>query len=91
PWALFLSFVCPHPPYIAPPELYDRYPLDQIPMPPQWRTADWPDHPAMAYFRRFFGFDPQFAEREIRRMNAAYYGACTWLDQQIGRVLSALD
>ncbi|MEZ4661744.1 MAG: sulfatase-like hydrolase/transferase [Caldilineaceae bacterium] len=91
PWALFLSFVCPHPPYIAPPELYERYPLDQISMPPQWRTADWPDHPAMRYFRRFFGFAPQFEEAEIRRMNAAYYGACTWLDQQIGRVLSALE
>lgn len=91
PWALFLSFVCPHPPYIAPPELYARYPLEQIPMPPQWRAEEWPAHPAMSYFRHFFGFDPQFEEDEIRRMNAAYYGACTWLDQQIGRVLNELD
>jgi len=90
PWVLFLSFVCPHPPYIAPPELYDLYPLDQVPMPPQWQQADWPDHPALNTMRRFFGMDQQFDEEIIRRMNAAYYGACTHLDQQIGRVLSAL-
>lgn len=91
PWALFLSFVCPHPPYIAPPELYELYPLDQIPMPPQWQQADWPDHPAIADFRHFFGLTKQFDEEVVRRMNAAYYGACTHLDQQIGRVLAALD
>lgn len=91
PWALFLSLVCPHPPYIAPPELYDLYPPDEIPLPPQWRESDWPDHPAMDYFRRYFTFAPQFDEATIRRMNAAYYGVVTYLDQQIGRVLAALE
>lgn len=91
PWVLFLSFVCPHPPYIAPPELYDLYPLDQIPMPPQWQQTDWPDHPAMDYIRQFFGITKQFDEEVVRRLNAAYYGACTHLDQQIGRVLQVLE
>lgn len=91
PWALFLSLVCPHPPYIAPPELYDLYPPDEILLPPQWRESDWPDHPAIDYFRRYFTFAPQFDEATIRRMNAAYYGVVTYLDQQIGRVLAALE
>ncbi len=91
PWCLFLSYVCPHPPYISPPDLYDIYDPDELPMPPQWRTQDWPDHPAMDYFRRFFTFDPQFPEAIIRQLNAAYYGVCTYLDSQIGRVLNTLD
>ncbi len=91
PWALFLSFVCPHPPYIAPPELYDLYAPDEMPLPPQWRAEEWPDHPAMAYFRRFFSFDTPFDERDLRKLAAAYYGACTYLDRQIGRVLDALE
>ena len=91
PWALFLSFVCPHPPYIAPPALVDLYPPDDLPMPPQWRAGEWPDHPALAHFRRFFAYDTPFEEHELRRLAAAYYGACTYLDRQIGRVLDALE
>ena len=89
-WCLFLSFVCPHPPYIAPPELYERYPLDQVPLAPQWRRADWPEHPALAYLRRFFDFERGFDEEVMRRVAATYLAACTYLDQQIGRVLAAL-
>jgi len=91
PWCAFLSFVCPHPPYIAPPDAFALYDPDQLPLPPQWRQTEWPDHPAIDYFRRFFTFDPQFPEAIVRRMNAAYCGVCTYLDAQIGRVLNALD
>lgn len=91
PWVLFLSFVCPHPPYIAPEAFYRLYPHEQLPLPPQWRPEDWPDHPAIDYFRRFFGFDQVFEEATLRRLTATYYGVCTYLDYQIGRVLAALQ
>lgn len=91
PWALFVSLVCPHPPYIAPPELYDLYPLDEIELPPQWRKGDWPDHPVLNFYRRFFGIEEGFSEEVLRRYNAAYYGAVTHLDRQIGRILDALE
>ena len=91
PWVVFLNFVCPHPPYIAPPEIYARYPHADVPLPPQWTPDTWPDHPALDYFRRFFRFDQGHSEETVRRVTAAYYGTTTYLDQQIGRVLSALD
>ena len=91
PWALFASFVCPHQPYNSFQELYDLYPLDQIEMPPQWHPDEWPRHPALDYFRRFFDMDTPFAEDVIRKQNAAYMGACTHLDNQIGRMLKALE
>ena len=90
PWVLFLSFVCPHPPYIAPPELFESYPPESLPLPAQWHSNDWPDHPAIRRFRRFFHYDRGFSESELRNVTAAYYGACTHLDRQVGRVLNAL-
>ena len=91
PWALFLSFVTPHPPWFAPSESYALYPHEQISMPHQWQAEDWPRHPAYEYMRRFFSSERPFPEATIRRLNAVYYGICTFLDQQIGRVLAALD
>lgn len=90
PWALFLSFVCPHPPYIAPQSFFDLYPPEDLSMPPQWRAEEWPDHPAIDYFRHFFSYNEQFSEEEIRKLIAAYYGVCTYLDEQIGHVLDVL-
>lgn len=91
PWVLFLSFVCPHPPHIAPEELYNLYPLDQIPLMPQWQHDQWPDHPAINYLRRYFDYDTPFTEAELRNLSAAYYGCCTYLDQKIGQVLERLE
>jgi choline-sulfatase len=91
PWVLFLSYVCPHPPYVAPEGLYALYPPENIPMPLQWQQRDWPDHPAMRYLRRFFNFEAPFDEASIRHMNAAYYAVCTFVDTQVGRVLETLD
>ena len=91
PWALFLSFVTPHPPFLAPPETYALYPHEDIALPPQWDEARWPRHPAYDYMRRFFCYDRPFDEAAIRRLHAAYYGICTFLDEQIGQVLAALD
>ena len=91
PWMLFLSFVCPHPPYIAPPEDFARYPIEDVVLPSQWRQADWPRHPAWEECRRSLNHQEQFDETIIRKMIAAYWGTCTYLDRQIGRVLDALD
>lgn len=91
PWVLFLSFVTPHPPFLSPPETYNRYPHEQIELPPQWRESDWVRHPAFEYMRRSFGLDKPFAEATIRRLHAAYYGICSFLDEQIGQVLDAMD
>ena len=90
PWVLFLSFVTPHPPFLSPRETYDLYPHDQIEMPPQWRESEWVSHPAIAHLRRFFSYDRPFSEAAVRRLHAAYYGICTFLDRQIGQVSRGL-
>lgn len=91
PWTLFLSFVCPHPPYIAPPELYAIYAGRDLPIMPEHGPDTWPTHPAIARFRRFFSLDEPLPEEVWHKAVAAYYGVCTYLDQQIGLVLAALE
>ncbi len=91
PWVLFVGFVLPHPPYIAPPELFGLYQPQRLPLPPQWKAAEWPAHPVIAAFRSFFDFDKPFPEEVVRRLNAAWYGALTHMDRQVGRILDAVD
>ena len=91
PWALFVSFVTPHFPLIAPAEYVDRYPLDSLPLPIANAPDDWPRHPAIVEHRRRTALDQPLSERETRNAIAAYYGMVTFLDEQIGTVLQALD
>jgi choline-sulfatase len=91
PWVLFVSLVCPHPPLIAPPAFFERYPFERLSLPVQYHPATWPQHPAMEDLRQCFNFATPFEEREIRRAMAAYYGLCSYLDANIGRLLDALE
>ena len=47
PWCLFVSFVCPHFPLVAPPEFFNLYDLKNLPMPRLRNPADFPDHPVL--------------------------------------------
>jgi choline-sulfatase len=93
PWALFVSFVCPHFPLVAPPEFYQRHPLDRIALPKQYAANERPSHPylrdydaCMAYD---LGFDGDLAH--VRRAIAGYLGLVSFMDDNVGRVLRALD
>ncbi|MEX1021311.1 MAG: sulfatase-like hydrolase/transferase [Litorilinea sp.] len=91
PWALFVSFVNPHPPFKAPPELYAKYDHAALPLPHQWQQSDWPEHSAFDYFRQYFGWQEPIAEADLRRVLATYYAQCEFVDQQVGRLLAALE
>ncbi len=91
PWVLFVGFVCPHFPLIAPPAFFDLYPLEDIP-PPQISGADCPlTHPVLAALRNYMNYDDFFDEESVRRARAAYYGLVSFLDHNVGRVLEALE
>ena len=90
PWVLFVSFVCPHPPFIAPPELFAQYPLEEMVLPIQNVPGARPQHAALDRLRRAMEYETEFEEQQIRQVIAAYCGCCTHLDNQIGRVLKTL-
>lgn len=91
PWALFVSFATPHFPLIVPEEYFSRYPLDSVPLPVAWTPEEWTHHPMLERQRRMQALDEPFDEATVRNAIAAYYGLVTFLDEQIGRVLAALD
>jgi choline-sulfatase len=90
PWVLFVSFVCPHPPFVAPPELYEHYYEADLPAPVQHAREERPDHPVLNHFRRIFQHEEPYTGNELRSVTAAYYGTSEFLDQQVGKVVDAL-
>jgi choline-sulfatase len=91
PWVLFVSFVCPHFPLIAPAEFYYQYPVDQMPLPKQYGQNERPAHPYLRDYAGSFCYDKFFDAEKLRKAIAAYYGLCTFLDDNIGKVLRTLD
>jgi choline-sulfatase len=89
PWALFCSFVCPHPPHIAPPEFYEMYPTDSLPV-PKLSEPDSPVHPWIHLQERNRNHNDFLTDETRRILMASYYGCISYLDQNIGRVLDAL-
>jgi choline-sulfatase len=93
PWALFVSFVCPHFPLVAPPEFYARYPVDRIPLPKQYLPAERPDHPYLRDYAACVGYDLGFGGDydKVRKALAGYLGLVSFMDDNVGSVLRALE
>ena len=88
PWVLLVSFVSPHYPLKAPEPFFRLYDGVEIPDPV---TGPQPTHPVLAALRDFFDYDDHFdaAGRAVARQ--AYYGLCSFLDHQVGRLLESLE
>jgi choline-sulfatase len=92
PWVLFVSLVCPHFPLIARPEWYDLYPEHKVPLPALYEAADrQPDHPYMAAIRNCQVYDRSFDDVKLRKALAAYFGLVSFVDDNVGKLLAALD
>lgn len=93
PWVLFVSFVSPHYPLTAPPDHYFQY-FDNpdLPMPRFYEKSERPDHPFIRDYATAFNFDDYFKTPEdIRRAVSGYFGLCSFMDEQAGKVLKALS
>ncbi|HSF93459.1 MAG TPA: sulfatase-like hydrolase/transferase [Thermohalobaculum sp.] len=86
PWCGFVSFVSPHYPLMAPPEFFDLYDPRQF----ESEAEILPDHPILREIGGFFSHDKHFNSRSRGIARAGYYGLCSFLDAQVGRVLDAL-
>ena len=92
PWVLYVGFVCPHPPFIAPPEFFTLYPPDRIPMPDRYAQDEWPRHPYLDGLRRGRPHHEGFTGPDmVRRAIAAYYGLVSFSTHNVGQVLAALE
>ncbi|MDJ0936280.1 MAG: choline-sulfatase [Kiloniellales bacterium] len=92
PFFLLVSFTHPHDPYTIGQEFWDLYRPEEI---------DLPSAPALApeemdpHSRRLFEAlgmkDYALTEERIRKARRAYYGAISYVDAKVGRLLESLE
>jgi choline-sulfatase len=92
PWVLFVSLVCPHFPLTAPTRWYEHYHALDLPLPKRYLHAERPRHPYTDEYARVVDYDTHFVDAAaVKRAMAGYSGLVSYMDEQVGRVLGALD
>ena len=92
PWCLYVGLVAPHFPLVVPQTFYDLYPHEALPEAKQHPSTGYIRHPWVEKQNAMGDTESKFESPEERlRAMASYYGLCTWLDTNIGLILSALD
>lgn len=88
PFFLAVGFFRPHTPYVAPKKYFEMYPADQVrlAMMPADDRKDIPD-PAIPVKNANYGLDGKLQREAVQ----AYFASITFMDQQVGKVLDALD
>ncbi|GIK98100.1 MAG: choline-sulfatase [Alphaproteobacteria bacterium] len=91
PFFLCVSFTHPHDPFTCLPEHWERYDHDQIDMP---AVPALPVDKLDPHARRLHFMDSvhryDVTEEVVRRARHAYYGMISYVDDQVGRLMSAL-
>ncbi len=91
PWAAFVSMVSPHFPLTAPQAFFDLY--EGLEMPAAYGRGEnerW-QHPALEEMLKFWDYDDYFDEPTRVLARRCYYGLCSFLDDNIRKVLEALE
>ncbi len=92
PWCLYVGLVAPHHPLVVAPEFFDRYPLDKLPPDKLHPRDGYIPHPWIAKtMSAMVGEDGWTGETERRTAIAAYYGLVSWMDYNVGRIVTALQ
>ena len=60
-------------------------------MPLAYGLDERPMHPGLEDYRTNFGIQGEFDDATLRKVIAAYYGMISYLDDNIGKLLSALE
>lgn len=88
PLLLWVGYVDPHNPFDPPGRFRDMYSPDQVD-PRHWREGEregWPPHT-----RNVFEYSKDWTEGDFRTLRALYYGSVSFVDEQIGRLVSTLE
>lgn len=90
PFCLVASMTHPHDPYVIPHDYWERYEGVDIDMPRVKLSAAQQD-PHSQRLRHVCGLDQQpVSDAQVRAARRAYYGAVSYVDDQVGVLLAAL-
>ena len=96
PWLYSVNPFDPHPPFDPPEEYLEPYldDLESVPL-PNYRDGELDDKPALERLRDDQGFQdqwyPEMDEADHRLVRAAYWAMCDLIDDQVARMLDALE
>lgn len=92
PWTLYVGLVAPHFPLVVPQRFLDHIDMAALP-PPRLHPMDgFERHPWVQRHAAFYDCDAELGTPERRRLAlACYYALVEFIDEQIGRILGALQ
>ncbi|MDG9759328.1 choline-sulfatase [Pseudomonas sediminis] len=91
PFCLTVSMTHPHDPYTIPREYWDRYEDVDIPLPRQHLEQAEQDPHSQRILKVIDLWDKPLPEDKIRDARRAYFGACSYIDDNIGKLLKTLE
>ena len=91
PFVLYVGLVAPHFPLVVPQAYFDLYPFDTLPEPKLHPAKGYVRHPWVQEYADFSRTEEKFRSPQERLAAfAAYFGLCSWLDENVGRILRTL-
>lgn len=91
PFCLTVSMTHPHDPYAIPQEYWDRYSDDEIELPSFELAAAEQDPHSKRLLSVYQMNRDDITDQQIRNARRAYYGAVSYVDDQIGELMQALE
>lgn len=89
PFALWLSFPCPHEPYIVPRKYAEMIDPDKITIPPFSKELLAKAPERMQYLYRMLNAEGR--EKQLRKVMQVYYANVLFIDEMVGALLEKLD
>jgi len=92
PWCLYVGLVAPHFPFVVPQEFYDMYPANSLPEVKLHPDTGYKRHPWIEKQNALMDSESLFESSEERlAAMTCYYGLCSWMDENVGKILTALE
>lgn len=88
PFFLAVGLVRPHVPFVAPKPYFERFPYEQVVLPPKV-DGDWDDIPVRG-INYVTTKNAKMTEEQQKKAIAAYYASVSYMDAQVGKILTTL-
>ncbi len=91
PFCLTVSMTHPHDPYTIPKPFWDLYADTDIPLPQNVPGQDELDPHSRRLLKVYDLWDKPLPEHKISDARRAYFGACSYVDSNVGKLLQTLE
>mgnify|MGYP001157567189 FL=1 len=91
PWCLYIGLVAPHFPLVVPQKYFDMYPRETLPEIKLDPNGGYKMHPWIGKQNELRNSNNQFKdENEKWAAISAYFGLCSFLDENIGKIITSI-